>query len=181
MSHDFIDTRYDDLRIATTARTGASAPSLVNVNSTGIYAYEFTSTNKELHFSAQLPHGWNKGIIKPHIHWLPSVTWTSGTCTFTLDYIVGKPTQGAVWSAKQTLTVNSATSGTAWTSQISSFSDIDLSNLGGIDYTSISTLLLVRLAVTANSMSPASTPFLVEFDIHFARNRMGTVNAASEP
>jgi hypothetical protein len=180
MSHDYISTRYTDLRISTTARSGASAPDFANVNSTGIYAYQFTSPTHELHFSVQLPHGWDKGILKPHVHWCNSANWTSGTVEWTMDYVVTKPNGDTVFSGKQTITATGGTSGTAYGSHVAAFPDIDLTNIGGIDYTSISTLMFVRLSRSANTMD-AGNPFLIEFDMHYGIRSPGTINTNIEP
>jgi len=180
MSHDFTESRYTDLRIATTARGGTSAPTLANVNATGIYAYQFIVGVDELHFSVQLPHGWDQGILYPHVHWCNSATWTSGAVEWTMDYIVTLPHGNTVFSGKQTITASGLTSGTAYGSQASAFPSIDLSNIGGTDYRSVSTLMLVRLSRSANTMN-AGNPFLLEFDIHYGIRSPGTINTNIEP
>lgn len=181
MSNEFVNGKWTDLRVATTARAGASAPTLSNFNSTGIYAYKFTSNTHELHFSAQMPHGWNKNtLLHPHIHWTHDSTWTSGQVTWTLEYVTNKPGNGDPWSAKQTLTANGPTSGTAYHNIATDFSTIDVSNIGGVDYRSISTLFLFRLVRSGNTTN-AGDPFLVEFDLHYAIDKHGTVGINTEP
>jgi hypothetical protein len=170
---DFIDYRWDDLRIAPTMRTlGGSAAALANYNSSGIYALQFASGN-EAFSTIQLPHGWDKGTMHPHVHWKPSANITSGSLTWTLEYIWSNPDNGSVDSAKVTDTVSYSTTATAWQMRSQDFAAATWANAGA------SAMAIIRLALTANTTG--QNPFLVEFDFHIRRNRQGTINAWPEP
>lgn len=181
MSTEFINKRWTDFRVAVAARSGGSSPTLANFNATGIYDWQFTSNVDELHFSAQMPHGWDRNtLLYPHIHWSNSAAWTSGQVTWQLDYVVGAPAGGVVWSPVQTLTVLGPTSGGAYTGLVSDFSAIDISNINGIDYRRVSALFKFRLKRPSNTMN-AGNPFLGEFDLHYALDKNGTIGINTEP
>lgn len=83
-------TWHDDLRVEPTSRSsGAQVPTFARVQrdaggtSIGVYAYIFDnaalSSEKELYFSAQMPHGKLLGSpIAMHIHWVPTTAGTAG-------------------------------------------------------------------------------------------------------
>ena len=171
MSHDFQNLRWDDLLLGKGLRTtGAAAVSLSNYNSTGIYVWRYT-TGKEAFFDAQMPHGWDKGTIKPHVHRVPDTTETY-TGTWDMDYVWCNPTTGTAVSAEANITGAISGAKTAYQMQTTDITDITLTA------PAISALLMIRLGLT---LSAGTGAFLFGFDIHFARNRPGTINAASEP
>ena len=95
----------DDLVCTITPRTtGANLAPLVEINSTGVYGYEFVSSSlKEVSFMVQLNHQWKAGSnVVPHLHWCPSTANTSNV-RFSLDY----------WIASRDTTIPSITTLTA--------------------------------------------------------------------
>lgn len=156
---------WDDLRVAGSARaTGGNAAALANVNSTGIYAWRFT-TGKELFFGGQLPHKYQLGApLHPHVHWLADTSETY-TGSWTLDYLWCNPTQATPISNKITLTGSISGAQTALVPQITAFNA--MTHAFGI-----SALLLCRLALT---LSAGTGIFLLEFDFHHENDSLGSV------
>lgn len=73
-----VNTTWDDMRtpLIAVGKGGLADPDWVKLKdngagSTGIYVYHFDSTTEqELFFATQTPHGWKTGTdLKPHIHW----------------------------------------------------------------------------------------------------------------
>jgi hypothetical protein len=176
MSHDLISDRWDDFQLLGTARAGASAPTLAQIGTTGIYALRFAA-NDEVHTQFEMPHGWNLGTLKFHIHMLDPAAWASGTMTWTLDYIHSSPASGSSWGTptKTTLTANSLSTGTAWTTTNIDFADINLTSPSP----AVSHLIACRLALTANTTGV--NPFLISFAVHFQRRRLGTLTPLTDP
>ena len=93
---------WDDLRIEPVARaTGTNTPAFEKYyddsgnTSRGVYLYSFddaiTASEKELHFTMQLPHSWNQDDIYIHVHWVPSTADTSATPRWGLEYAWAEP------------------------------------------------------------------------------------------
>lgn len=163
--------RWEDLRLGQSARaTGGAAAVLSNYNSTGIYVYRF-ATGQELFYEAQMPHAWNRGTIKPHVHWVPD-TSTTYTGTWNMDYVWVNPGPGIAVSAKQSISGSITGAKTAYQSQVTDITDITLAS------PTISALLMIRLGLT---LSAGNNAFLFGFDLHYQRARPGTINPFSEP
>lgn len=76
-------TYWDDLRIPITSTKlgGSRDPGFAvfkkNAGGTsqGVFLYWFDAgTEEELYFVAQMPHGWDRTALRPHVHWTPAVT-----------------------------------------------------------------------------------------------------------
>ena len=115
----------DDLICTITPRTGGNMASIVNINSTGVYGYEFLSNStKEISFTVQLSHQWEEGTsVTPHFHWCPSTTNT-GNAIFHLDYWVAN--RGEVLPAATPLSVTTTPSGNAYQHQLASFGSVSM-------------------------------------------------------
>ena len=90
--------RWDDLRVEPIARlTGANAPSFEKYyddaagTSRGVYLYSFddapAGSEKEIHFTMQMPHDWNGGDVHIHVHWIGAVADTDATPRWGLEFI----------------------------------------------------------------------------------------------
>lgn len=88
---------WDDLRVEPVARTtGSNAPTFEKWlddsggTSRGVYLYSFDDANagseKEVHFTMQMPHGWNGGDIHIHVHWIGAVADTTAEPRWGLEY-----------------------------------------------------------------------------------------------
>ena len=114
----------DDLICTITPRTSGIAP-LVEINSTGVYAYEFISNaTREVSFLVQLSHQWAEGTaVVPHIHWCPSSANTSNAI-ISLDYWCTNI--GETISGVTTISANAVPSGVAFQNQITYFPSVSL-------------------------------------------------------
>ena len=67
---------WEDIVLSVTSLgIGASAPDLVEINSSGIYTYAFDglSTSEQLFGCFEVPHNYAEGTdLSPHIHWMPT-------------------------------------------------------------------------------------------------------------
>ena len=93
---------WEDLRIEPIAKTtGANAPSFEQWaddsalgdtgTSRGVYLYSFDDANagseKEIHFTMQMPHAWDGGSIEMHVHWIGAVADTVSAPRWGLEYV----------------------------------------------------------------------------------------------
>jgi hypothetical protein len=167
-------TDYDDwtwLAISTPPST--SPASMADMNSTGIYCWEFTNGKALMFPGLQLPHGYKEGTnLIPHIHWAPSTSATY-TGTWTLDYVDWlSVTTGTALGAKQTVTVAFNSSMTAFQVQSADFS----ATMTGTNR-KISSLAAAKLSL---SLSAGSSCFLVGLDAHFQKDRLGSTAATTK-
>jgi hypothetical protein len=167
-------TPWADVLFSALARTaGATPASFSDINSTGIYGWEFTN-GKELFFpGVQVNHDYVEGSeIIPHIHWMPSTTATY-TGTWTLSWIEHvSPVAGTAMSGVQTATLAFNSSLTAWQAQIGNFS----ANFLGTN-AKISRLLQLKLALT---LSSGASCFLLGLDGHYQRDGIGSKSATAK-
>jgi hypothetical protein len=88
---------WEDLRIEPSARTtGANAPTFEKWyddaagTSRGVYLYSFddapAGSEKEVFFTMQMPHEWDGGDIKMHVHWVGAVADTTADPRWGLEY-----------------------------------------------------------------------------------------------
>lgn len=91
-------TVWDDLRIEPVARTtGANAPTFEKWyddtagTSRGVYLYSFddaaAGSEKEVHFTMQMPHAWALTSIYMHVHWVGNNADTTAAPRWGLEYI----------------------------------------------------------------------------------------------
>ena len=159
----------NDLICTITPRTsGTNLASLTEINSTGVYGYEFTNTGtKEVSFMVQLSHLWAEGTaITPHVHWCPSTTNTSNAI-INMDYWVANI--GETIPSVTPLTANATPSGTAFQHQLTSFGSVSMTNktasciFGGRLYRDS----------TATGDDFTGSMIILGVDIHVKNNRWG--------
>ena len=89
---------YDDLRIEPIARTtGANAPTFEKWyddsgnSSRGVYLYSFddavAGSEKEIHFTMQMPHSWDLATFDLHVHWIGAVNDTIANPIWGIEYV----------------------------------------------------------------------------------------------
>lgn len=142
-------TVWDDLDFAMTLRTVANeGPALVNLNSTGIYAYAF-SDGKIAYFQLQIPHAFKAGQPgwMPHIHWMPTTSATYAG-TFTLEFVTHGVANGDPLSNKVTRTGTFNRAVTAWQAQLT---PLDVQGAINGSTFGISTLIFAKLTVALTS------------------------------
>lgn len=174
------DTVWDDIRITPSAFdfAGTSDPTNVAVTIGGrtYRLFEF-ATNDEAFVTVQMPHGYKRGsVLRPHLHWTPG---TRG------NEEAGKTVawQADISHAKlNTAFSNFATVSLTATTPANAVDGIHLIGPSA-DYVvpadfGESGMLLIRLYRTTGDTWVGNTtgnlPLLLEFDIHFQSDKMGS-------
>lgn len=92
---------WDDIRIEPSVRSsGTNVPAFSQwftngAGSRGIYLYTFDNavdaSEKEVHFTCQLPHAWAGTPIHIHVHWIAATTAASSKVRWGLEYSWAEP------------------------------------------------------------------------------------------
>lgn len=160
----------DDLICTITPRSasGNTAASVVNINGTSIYGYEFVSNaTREISFCCQLSHQWEEGsAIVPHIHWVPTNNNT-GNCIFDMDYWVVNIGEAMPASTRTSVTV--AASGVPYKHQIVGYGIIPMTGK------TASCIFGARMYRVGGSGLDTFTgnSIVLSVDLHIYSNRMG--------
>jgi hypothetical protein len=162
-------TVWEDIRIpGSLAGTAASSPDYVSFVGGGLYGYGFDGgvTTEQVFFQIQMPHSWKIGTnIHPHVHWMPTTTAT-GTVAWYLEYTW---TDGYnTFPAPTIISAISATEG-QWKHQRTNLPAID-----GSEISDISSMLICRLYRNPNADTYANDAGLLEFDIHYESDTLGS-------
>jgi hypothetical protein len=170
---------WDDLRIVPGAFdfAGVSDPSLQNWQPGGagstFKVYKFKSGD-EVFFTCQVPHTYKEGTdIEVHVHWTPADRGNEengNTVAWKLDYSWANI--NAVFSSSSTANMTDTCTGTDDYHEITTSATIT-----GTSKT-ISSMLVCRLYRDAGDtwagVTAAQSPALLEFDIHFQINTIGS-------
>lgn len=63
---------WDDVQVLAQSAAGAGALTVTTFRDTGMPVLSMSSAADDtLGITAQMPHRWNKGDVRPHIHWAP--------------------------------------------------------------------------------------------------------------
>lgn len=170
---ELYDTVWDDVRVSGNAfAKNVNAPSLSAFGAAGgLLAYSFTGTGvtvNQVYFAIQIPHSYKLGTnLRPHVHWTPTTT-DAGNVVWQLEY--AWQDLGAVFSAATPIEIIDAAAGVAWEHQLAEFPEI---SGAGVD---LSSMLICRLfrnpAHTSDTYGQDAA--LLEFDIHFQANTLGS-------
>lgn len=176
LSYEGTATRYDDLRVPvfSTSRDGSNPPDFYwfqdtsgggGSGSQGVFAYWFSgSTQEEVYFIVQMPHGWKEGTdIYPHVHWSAKTNVGTNTVQWGLEYSWGNV--GATIGASTIITGNTP---------IAAVGSVDaykhavtpLGTISGLNK-NLSSLLICRLFRDAGSDSYGADAALFEIDFHY--------------
>ena len=173
---------WDDLRIPIFTRTGGVSPTFTNSPALGgnstLYYYQFANNaTNNIYFELQMPHGWDGGIIYPHVHVVPTTT-NVGSIRFTLEYAWASI--GSVYGASSSINLDlTTTDGVAWKHHI-------CGNDTGITPTTsqngLSSMLIGRLYHNATGTGNTFTGAvgLLAFDLHYASNTIGSNQVLSK-
>lgn len=87
---------FDDLRVEPTVRSsGVNVPAFAQwftngAGSRGVYLYNFTNevvaNEKEVYFTAQMPHSWAGTAIGCHVHWVHSTNQAAAAVRWGFEY-----------------------------------------------------------------------------------------------
>jgi hypothetical protein len=173
---ELLDTVWNDLRFPGSAqRVGAStrlptwSKFLDNGSgSQGVWAYYFDpSVENEMFFTAQLSHQWKQETsLHAHVHWSPTTTNT-GTVIWGLEYSM-QEINGTYGNTNIIYATDNA-DGTAKTHLLVDWADITMTGV-----TSVSAMLLGRVFRDAGSDTYADDAALLEFDIHYEIDSLGS-------
>lgn len=163
-------------------QAGANKPTFNAFVSAGNKAYQFL-VNDQVYLNFHLPHDYVPGTdLYIHAHWAHnSAAVTTGAVTWDFECTYAKGHDQAAFTATTTLSANQNASTTQYRHMIA---EIQLSNNGGtgglLDSTLIEAdgLIMVRTALSANTMSAATDPFLLYVDIHYQSTNIATKNKA---
>lgn len=181
------DDRWDDHIAVAHEGTGPAALTYEAYRDTGFFMRFFRHNQRDNIFMVyQMPHEWNNGAIRPHMHCIPMA---SGSGTVALDYAF-------TWSR-----VGGQLSGSAgWTSgsMTHSFTPADqynqtIVNFGlhtppaGCAVDSVIFVIKVERNTTDDSYetdkdhgTPAANLALVSFDLHYQKSKAGSTTEAPE-
>jgi len=107
--------------------TGASAPDLVEIDSSGIFLRGFDGnvTSEQVFFSLELNHDWAEGTsIEPHVHWMPT-TATTGTVVWYMAYGLTSVTSPTFTYTTISVT-EQITQASQWQGFYTEFSEVDM-------------------------------------------------------
>ena len=167
------DNNWDDLRFPASAirLPGANAPTVTAYKGGQVLAFVDNADNF-IYVIAQLPHAWEEGTdISVHLHWTPQVAGgAAGVENVKWDLTHSWANEQGTFPGEAAITVTRDVQNDAVdTHLVTTFADISAT---GKTFSSILILSLKRDTGVANNYG--SDAFLVEIDIHYKRNRLGT-------
>ena len=181
---DYLDPQYgwrDLLGEVRVDREAASNKPTFSVYREGIKQYQFL-VNDQVYSTFHIPHDYALGTnIFIHVHWShTNANALTGTATWGLECSQAKGHGGGSFPASKTVSIVAAP-GTQYNHMIS---EVQLSNDGGtaglLNTANLEPdgVILVRTFLSANSLSPATNPFLHYVDIHYQSTSLGTKQKA---
>lgn len=186
----FTDTVWDDLRVPvlTTKLGGTKDPDLTKVfdngsGSQGVFTYLFDkTTEEELYFVVQLPHGWKyETSLHPHVHWFPVANGSAGQkVSWGLEYTICS--LGSIFGNTTIIYAdtpyNGPTSLVANTHYLTEFPAISMTGI-----VSVSSMVLCRIFRDATGVGGTddydNDAALIEIDFHYESDRIGSDNEYS--
>ena len=168
------ENNWDDLRFpASSVRLGGAAPATFQAyKSGGVLAFADNQT-QYIYVVAQMPHTWAEGTdIEAHLHWTTPVNGAglgAENVKWDLTYSWSNINAAIPNASTDTVTVDVQTF-TADMQQYTSFGTITGT---GKTYSSCLIISLSRDSTVANDY--ANPAYLIEFDIHYKKNRFGTI------
>lgn len=178
--------RWDDVRGDVSQGAGNTSLTLEDYRDTAFRMYFMRHDQDDaLSFSYQLPHSWNRGAVRPHVHVLPmSDPVAPQVAYFTAQYAwatatVPVPAASGWTTVNYSLTINP---GSAFTEKF-----VDFGMITPPEGTPESAILLIRVVRSGTSPSDtyatnktggtgAANIGLLSFDVHFRKNKIGTVS-----
>lgn len=170
---------WEDLRFpASSVRLGGASPATFQAYKDGGVLAFASNTNQYIYIVAQMPHSWEEGTdIESHIHWtIPTSGAGTGAENVKWDLTYSwSNIGGAIPNSSSDTLTRDVQNITADTHIYNSFGTITGT---GKDKSSCLIISLKRDTAVANDYAQAV--YLIEFDIHYKRNRAGTVSIPSD-
>ena len=164
-------TCWDDIQLsATSLGSGASAPDLININSSGIYLMGFDGgvTTEQLFGSFEIPHDYAEGTtLVPHIHWLTTTT-NIGTVKWFVDYWRVDGNGTTVPSTPTTISATGTSNGIAWEAFKNDSNTIDGTGI------TIGDQVAFRLYRDPTQDTYPDDAVVLTFGIHYQKNSLGS-------
>ena len=172
-SQMFQGERWDDLRFPAQGINppGAVSDPVLEATS-GLWLFDAAGT-EILMGVAQLPHAWREGTaISPHVHW-QKTTSASGTVLWRLEYEIVD--NGSVAAMDYGTTLDAVTP-VAGTPDTDTANNVMISSFGQIDMTGrrVSCLMFWKLSRVGGSDTYGADARLIEFDIHYQADSLGS-------
>lgn len=167
-------TVYEDLRVNLNTRTAGAAPTYTSgfAGNANLYSWNYSgvaSTVNNQYAEIQMPHTWAGDTIWPHFHWSPTTTGT-GTVVWNIEYTMVSinGTFGGSNTLSTTYTINA---NEQWRHEISGTT---APIIPSASQNGISSVLIVRIYRDAATDTYAGDVALLQFDIHYKINSMGS-------
>jgi len=173
------ENNWDDLRFpASSVRLGGDAPATFEgYKDGGVLAFA-SNTDQYIYVIVQMPHRWESGTdIEAHLHWTIPTTGSGGgaeNVKWDLTYSWSNIGGAIPNSSADTLT-RDVQAITADTHMLNSFGTIT-----GTGMTKSSCLIVSLKRDTSVANDYAHDVYLMEFDIHFKSNRLGSQTIPSD-
>lgn len=167
------DNNWEDLRFPASAiRLGGAAPATEQAYKDGLVLAFASNPDQFIYVIAQLPHTWIEGTsLVPHIHWTIPVSGAgAGAENVKWDLTCSWANIDGSFPASSPLTVTRDV-------QNDTLDDHLFTTLGVIDGVgkTFSGCLIISLKRDVGVINDyTSSAYLVEFDIHYKQNRLGT-------
>lgn len=186
---------WEDLRIEPNVRTGTPAGGIPTFEkyfddsagtSKGVYLYSFTdevsaANEKEVFFTAQMPHAWDGGDISTHVHFVPAATVNATDIVWGLEYAfkdIGEVFGDTTIITSSTTLFPDDANITAGKHYIAEFTDIT----PGATQNGLSAIMIGRLFRNSSSGTDTYTNKvgLLYIDIHYQMNSLGSTDEYSK-
>jgi len=173
---------WDDLRVQILTRVGGTAPAFTSgfAGNATLYSYHFAhNALNNVYFEVQMPHGWDGGVIYPHVHWSPTTTGT-GVVVWNFEYTMIElgGTFDATAATHDTIPMkDTVASADQWGHRLIGGTITPSASQNGI-----STMLICRLyrdgGVGDDNYGAAAS--LLAFDIHYQMDTIGSRDPISK-
>ena len=169
---------WTDVRVAgsqTKSGSGLKAPGYDKfrdngAGSDGVYSYAFDkASEEEVLFEVQVPHGLKPGTeLRPHVHWSPGASTNTGKVRWGLEYTIANVYD--VMPVTKIIYADDVGSGVAYKHQLAAFAPIT----GSWTESLMMECRLFRNATDATNDTFDADAFLLEFDLHYDQDKLGT-------
>ncbi len=169
------DNNWDDLRFPVGAiKLGAANPPDEQAYKGGLVLSYPSNANRIAYVTAQMPHPWVEGSdVELHIHWvIPTSGAGGGAENVKWDFTYSWANQEAAFPAETSISVTIDVQNQV--ADVHTRTDMIIATGTDKTFSSVLIISIERDVSVANDY--ADKAYLVEFDIHYKKNRLGTYN-----